>query len=174
MESYTIIVLIFGLLVFFLLIGLYFVNQLFQYKLKIDNSFLTVKDLLQDKGLLIDEMLEFLSANLEHERNLHKQLVQTKELLLTVKNDSEGIQTIHKLESALESFVGLENTYKKLAKNKDYLKIKAELQKNKAKLIYAMDSYDKGVINYNNYRDNKFIYLLSKLCRIPEYCCYNN
>lgn len=173
MESYTIIVLIFGIIIFILLIGLYFVNRILQYKLRIDNSFYAIKEVLNSLEVLLEDILEFLDKNLEHEKSLRKRLSQTKDLILSVKNDKEGIKTIHKIDSELNNFISLENTYEKLGKNKDYTKIKEELLKNKDRLIYASDIYDKGVIDYNNYREKRLINIISKLLRIPDYDCYN-
>ena len=173
MESYSVIVLLFGILVLFLLVLLYFVNQIMQYKTRIDNSFLAVKEGLDERVNIIETMLEFLNNNLDHEKSYQKKLKNTKEVILSIKNNREGINLIKKTEKAVLGFVNLENTYNNLVKNKDYLKIREELLNNKERLIYALDSYDKGVIDYNNYKDIKVVYWLSKLCRMPEYGCYN-
>jgi len=173
MEGYSVIVLIFGILLLFILVVLYFVNRILQYRFKINNSFFAVKEIIDERVHIIDDMLEFLERNLEHEKSYQKKLIQSKDLLLVVDNNQEGIKLIKKTEREILGFVRLEDTYKNLVRNKDYLKIKEVIFKNKERLVYAMDSYDKGVISYNNFRENKFIYLLSKLCGIPEYGCYN-
>ena len=173
MESYSVIVLLFGILVLLLLVLLYFVNRIMQYKTRIDNSFLAVKESLDERIKIIEIMIDFLKDNLEHEKSYQKKLKNTKEVILSIKNNREGINLIKKTEKDVLSFVKLENTYKNLVKNKDFLKIREELLNNKERLIYALDSYDKGVIDYNNYKAIKVVYWLSKLCRLPEYDCYN-
>lgn len=172
-EGYTIIVLIFGVICFLMMLMIYFINRLFQYKSRIDNSFIAIKDNLGKRTLIVEDMINFLETNLEHEKSYQKKLMKAKDLISIIKNNEEGIKLIKKTESDILGFVKLENTYKNLTKNKDYLKIKSEILKNNEKLMYAMDSYDKGVISYNNYRSKKLIYTLSKLCKIPEYSCYN-
>ena len=173
MESYIVIVLIFGGLILISLIMIYFINQIIQYKTRIDNSFKVVKELIEERINIVNNMLDFLNINLEHEKSYQKKLIQNKELMLQIKNNKDGIFLIKKTEKDIFNFINLENTYKNLSKNKDYLKIKENINSNKEKLIYAMESYDKGVVSYNNYKENKLIYYLSKLCRIPEYDCYN-
>lgn len=173
MESYSMIVLIFGILSLILLVILYFINRLVQHKNKINKRFLAVKDFLDERVKIVDNMVSFLENNLEHEKSYLKKLGNVKEVILNIKNNKEGIGAIKKTEVDVLSFSKLENTYKNLTKNKEYLKIKEDILANQDKLVYALDSYDKGVINYNNYREKKFIYWLSKLCRIPEYDCYN-
>lgn len=173
MESYNIIILIFGVITLFLLVLVYFINNILQYKIRIDNNFLVVREILESRVDIIDDMISFLKDNLEHEISYQKKLNQIKELILTVKNDKEGIKTIKRIEREILSFCSLENTYKNLGKNKEYLKIKEDILLYRDRLVYAFDSYDKGVISYNNYRENKLIKFLSKLCRIPLYECYN-
>lgn len=173
MESYTVIVLLFGIFCLLLLVGLYFVNSILQYKIKIDNSFMVVKEKIEERINIIDDMIRFLENNLEYEKSYQRKLNQAKDLLMKLENNKEGIEVIKKTERDVLSFVKLENTYNNLNKNKDYLKIKEEIINNKERLVYAWDSYDKGVISYNNYREKKYIYWLSRLCMIPEYDCYN-
>lgn len=173
MESYNIIVLVFGLITLLLLVMLYFINRILQYKTRIDNSFLEIRKLLDEQTSILDKMINFLKDNLEHEVSLLKKLEKTKDLIPSIKNNSEGIKDIKKVEKEILDFTKLENTYKKLVKNEDYLSIKEDILNNKDRLIYAFDGYDKGVISYNNYRGKKLIKFLSKLCRIPLYESYN-
>ena len=173
MESYNIIILVFGIITLFSLLILYFVNRILQYKTRIDNSFLSIRKLLDEKNDILDRMIKFLNDNLEHEVSLIKKLEKTKELIPNIKNDSDGIKDIKKVEKELLGVSKLENTYKKLGKNKDYLNIKEDILNNRDRLIYAFDGYDREVISYNNYKRNKMINFFSKLCRISQYDCYN-
>ena len=117
-------------------------------------------------------MLEFINTNLEHEKSFHKNLTSSLNEMISIKNNKEGISLLKKTEKVIFSFCKLENTYEYLSKNKDYTKIKKDILSNKEKLEYAMDTYNKGVINYNNYIENKYINLLSRICRVNEFDCY--
>lgn len=173
MESYTIIVLLFGILILFLLIMTYFINRIVQYQNKINKSFQTVEDHLTERTILLEDMINFLKQNLDHEQSYQKKLKEVKDQIITIKNNKEGINLLKKTEKDFLSFTKLENTYQDLNKNKEYLQIKNNILSNHERLTYAFDSYDKGVINYNNYRENKLISILSKLIKVPEYDCYN-
>ena len=173
MKSYTVIVLIFGVICLLMMVMIYFINRILQYKNRIDNSFNAIKDSLEERTLIVEDMINFLATYIEHEKSYQKNLMKDKDLISTIKNNEEGIKLIKKTESDVLKFGELENTYKNLAKNKEYMKIKREILKNNENLMYAIDIYDKGVISYNNYREKKLIYTLSKLCKIPEYSCYN-
>ena len=173
MESYNIIILIFGFITLFLLVLVYFINNILQYKIKIDNNFSVIRKILDERIEITDNMILFLKNNVEHEISYLKKLEKSKTILLNLKNNKEGISNIKEQEKIFFDFIKLENTYKKLTKNEDYLSIKENVLNNKDKLAYAFDSYDKGVISYNNYKKNKLIMFLSKICKISEFDCYN-
>lgn len=172
MESYVIIVLLFGIICMFLLIGVYFVGRIFGYKDMIDNNFIAVSNIISERINIIDDMVKFLESNLEYEKSYKRELIKTKEQLNKISNNKEGIDLIVDTDKMFVSFNKLENTYNKLSKNKEYLMIKTNVSNNMEKLEYSFDVYNKGVNNYNTYREKRFIYLLSKLCGIPEYGYY--
>lgn len=173
MKTYNIIILIFGIISFILLLLLYFVNRILQHKIKINNAFNSVKILLISRGKIIDTMLEFVNKNFPEEKSLYKSLSDTKKKLEKVTNNKEGITLIKKVEKELLKFNNLENTYKKLSKNKAFITIKNRMQNNQDELVYALDTYDVEVLKYNNYKEHKLIKILSKILFIPEYSCYN-
>ena len=173
LEGYIIIVLIFGIILLGTLIILYFVNQILRYRMVIDNSFIAVRVSIDKMEVLIDNISEFIRVDLSHEISLKRNFDRLKELVRTIENDKNGIEKIKVIEKELLSFIELENNYKNLTKNKEYIRIKEEILNNKDRLIYAFDGYDKGVNSYNIYRRKKLINFLSKLCRIPLYDNYN-
>ena len=64
MEGYSIIVLLFGIIGLFLLIMVNFINRIFQYKNKIDNSFIAVKEVLLEQANIVSREIEFLNIDL--------------------------------------------------------------------------------------------------------------
>ena len=58
-EGYTIIVLIFGVICLLMMVMIYFINRLFQYKTRIDNSFIAIKDNLVKRTLIVEDMINF-------------------------------------------------------------------------------------------------------------------
>jgi len=173
MESYSIIVMIFGGCVFVLLVLLYFVNRILQYKLRIDNSFRAIKDIMDDRCNIVDDMLLFLSNNLELEKSYYKTLVSIKKKLESFDNNKDGVVIYKDTDEGIMNFCLLENTYKYLIKNKDYLNIKDSIISNRDKMLYAIDTYDKGVINYNDYKGKGINKFIGRLCNFSDYDCYN-
>ena len=122
MESYNIIILIFGILLVIIFIILYFINQIFRHISLLNKYFSTVKELLNERALIVTSMLEFINTNLEHEKSFHKNLTNSLNEMISIKNNKEGISLLKKTEKVIFSFCKLENTYEYLFKNKDYTK----------------------------------------------------
>lgn len=174
MESYTIIVLIFGLIILLLLVVLFFINRLSLYRRRIDNSLITVSDTLDMRIKLIDEMIAFIKKNLEHEKSYVKKLEQIKKYLQAFSKKKPSFDNFNQNENNFLHFTTLEKTYTNLNKNEEYLNLKEKALNNQDKLIYALDEFDKGVAQYNDYRSKKINLLISKLFFFPKYDCYKN
>lgn len=173
MGGFTIIVLIFGIILFVVLVILYFINQIIEYQNTLDYSFIAVKLCVEKMKVIIDNIDEFIRFNLNHEISLHRNFHILSNEVRTIENNKEGIEKIKNIEKELLRFSELENTYPNLSKNKEFIKFKEEILNTKERLVYAFENYDKGVISYNKYKENKFINLLSKMIKSPEYDSYN-
>lgn len=173
MDSYTIIVLIFGVLILGILILLFFINRLTLLKRYIENQYQIIYNHLKIRADLIKEMIPFIEKNLEHEENFIKKL---KKAINTIENSetlTSDLTEVKKTKEIVSKFLELENTYTFLTKNKEYNELKEKFTTNEDRLIYSSESYDKGVVNYNNYLENKFIHFLGKVFRFPTYNYYN-
>ena len=118
-------------------------------------------------------MKEFIEKNLEHEKSYLSKLQKIEDYLSEFLNEKNSFKNFQKNEKEFLHFTTLDQTYSYLKKNQEYLKLKNEALVNQDNLIYALDSYDKGVTNYNNYKGQKLILLISKIFRFPKYDCYN-
>ena len=173
MDSYSIIVFIFGILILFLLIVLFFVNRLFSYRNRVKRHFDTVLEYLEVRIVLIDEIITFITEHLEHEEHYVKKLKQVKDEIQKLFQDSSSLKEFKKGEKEFLNFNSLEKVYPSLKNRSDYLDLKDEIKLNQDRVVYAMDSYDKGVMDYNNYREKKFVRLVAKIFRFPNYDYYN-
>lgn len=171
--SETVIILGFGILTLLVLVVLYFVNRLVSLKRRIENAWRAVEDVMKMEIDLFEMMKEWIEKSLDHEENFLKQLLEMKQALGRVKEVGEGLVLIGECEKLMERFVGLESTYEYLGKSKDYVEIKKRCLDSQEKISYVMEGYDKGVRNYNDYKDQKGINLISKLVRFKDYDYYN-
>ena len=173
MDSYTVIVVIFGIIILLLLVGVFFINRLSIYNNKVKSSLVTVSGHLEARMELIDQMINFINNNLEHEKSYVTKLKHVDKYIKEFLEENSNFKGFSKNEKEFLNFIRLDENYSFLKKNKEYLKLKEEVLANQERLVYALDSYDKGVVDYNNYRSNKFILFLSKLFGFPEYDCYS-
>lgn len=173
MDNYTVIVIIFGILILLFLIVLFFLNRLILFQNRIKKTFSTTKVYLEEKTILIDKISYFIKNNLKHEDNLVKKMEQIKKELNNINICKEGIQSIKNAEKLYQELQGLNKVYPTLKKNQEYQILTKELLTNQERIIYSMDEYNKGVMNYNQYRKQPLIHFLSKVFRFPSYPDYN-
>lgn len=173
MESYSIIVIIFGVLSLLLLIGLFFVNRLISYRNKVERQFVAVSDCLEMRIELIEQVINFIENNLSGEKSYLLKLNDVKEYVQKFLGGDRSFRKFRHNEKLLLEFNDFDKMYSFLKKNSQFLELRDNILVNCEKLVYALDSYDKGVKSYSNYKSNKFIYFISKLFRFPDYDCYS-
>lgn len=166
------IIILFGLIIFGILFVFNFVNRLFFYKNKIIDKFSSVGVLIDERAKIIDKVCEYLKVNCPHEDNLIRQL---NSLVVNFENTTdinELLLLIDKSKSVLESSTNLESTYINLQNKKEYLDFKNIIKDNDGRIEFAMSVYNDAVDNYNKFRENKYISILSKLLKFPNYNYY--
>lgn len=173
MDSYTVIVVVFGVIILILLVVVFFINRLSIYNNKVKSSLVTVSSHLEARMELISQMISFINNNLEHEKSYVTQLKYVDKYIKEFLGKTPDFKAFNKSEKEFLIFSNLEDSYSFLKKNKEYIELKEEVLANQERLVYALDSYDKGVLDYNNYRSNKFILFISRVFGFPKYDCYN-
>ena len=173
MESYVVIVLVFGALVCFILAVLFFVNRLFLYRSRVEGSFEAVRTCLGERKELFQTMKVFIQNHLEHEEIFDKKIGEIEPLFLERISCVEGIELLKKSDRLFKEIQKLVNVYPEMKKNREFSKFLEAYSLNQDRVEYAMDSYDKGVRDYNQYQDNRFMKFLAKLFHFPEYPYYN-
>ena len=154
---------------------MFFINRLLSYKNRVEHSFEAVSDSLRERNSLIDETIKFIQNKLEHEEQFIQKLDDIKIIInqyLEGKN-KDDFNKFKKQEKIFLEIIKLEEIYDTLKSDKEYQKLKNNILLNQERMLYALDSYDKGVVDYNNYQENKFISILGKVLRFPKYDCYN-
>ena len=171
MDGYKCIILVFGILTLFILIILYFVNQLLFYRNKVNNSFRAVNEILDERIRIIDGIINFIKKELKNEDNLVNKLNK-----LRIEYDSyyNDIKYIKKTNKYLNEFKRLSSVYINLKSKSLYRELNIKINNNQDKMNYAMEGYDKEVKSYNDYCDGKFISVIQELFKFPHYDYYNN
>lgn len=166
------IIIIFGLIVFGLLFILNFVNRLEFYKKKVIQKFESVKSIINERIEIIDKVNMYLKVNCPHEDNLIKELNNLTTSFRNTDDINELLSLINKSRNILKSATTLESTYIILQNKKEYFDFRDMIKDNDAKIEFAASVYNEEVENYNKFRENKYISILSKMFKFPDYNYY--
>lgn len=173
MDSYIIIIFIFGIFTLGILCLLFFINRLSLLKRRVNNNYQAISNYFKERSNLMKEMISFIQKNLEHELSYIKKLETAIEIMENAKNTDGELKKIKRTKEQAYHFLELEKTYSFLKKNEEYLKLKEQVELNEERLVYATEDYDKGVQYYNDYKETKIINFLGKFLRFPNYDYYN-
>lgn len=173
LDSYVVIVLIFGILIFLLLVVLFFVNRLILYRNRVIHSLEVVHESLLDRVSFIDRIHSFILEKIKHEEKYLKKLDSLKKEILEEHDFVQYVDLLRKSDKILNQFLKMDEVYSFLKKDNSYLELVDEITLNQERIVYAMENYDKGVRDYNNYQGGKFISFISKLFRFPAFSYYN-
>ena len=172
MESYTIIVIIFGIIAMMLLSLLFFINKVSLHSKMIENNFEAMKEILNERINILEDMKKWLNHNLEHEDVLSHEIEKNKENLENIKKATDNLEIIKNTEIE-EKFMKLDEIYPKIKKNEEYIDLKNRYITNQENINYAANTYDEGVKNYNNYKETRIVSYLNKILHFPTYNYYN-
>ena len=150
MDSYTIIVIIFGMIILSILILLYFYNKIVIQKAKILKKYNNVKGYILEERNATLEMITFIQNNLEHEEDYISTLKKTVEIFDYLKNTDGGLKQLKKAQNTYRDFSKLDKVYSSLKKNKEYIQLKEKAkEENKEVLIFNgrinKDYFDKRI-----------------------------
>lgn len=172
MDSYTIIVLIFGIIILSILVLLYFYNKITIQKTRILKKYNNVKGYILEERNAILEMVTFIKNNLEHEQDYISTLKKTVEVLDNLKNTDGELKQLKQAQNTYRDFSKLDNVYSSLKKNKEYITLKEKANTIEERLKYSFDDYNKEVKKYNNLDKEKIYDLIKKIARFPKYDTY--
>lgn len=174
MEKYTILIILFGIIICLVLVVLYLVNNILLKKQKVDFQFTTIVNTLQERTLLLERIYEFIKNNTENEKKYLKEINESKDELNKIKNSTkENIKLIKQSNQVLEKFTKLKEIYKQLSKNKIYTSLVNEIDLNSQRVNYAFETYDKEVTRYNQQKHTKINSIISNIFCLKDYEHYN-
>ena len=172
MDAYTIIVMIFGLLILTILILLYFYNRIKIKENEVLKQYNHVKKYILEERNNILEMVKFIKETFEDEGAYAKELTASVEILDHLSNKDGNLKKLKKVQSTNQYFFDLEKVYPKLKKNKDYLTLKEKATTIRERMIYSFDDYNKKVREYNAMDEIEIYSRIKKIARFPKYDCY--
>ena len=174
MNSQDIIIILFGILTFFLLVALFFVNRVLLIKQKADIQYENVKKYIDERIMLFERMYNFVEENIEEEQKLAAELKEANERLSDVlKTNVYDLKELKRTKKLFAKFVKLGSIYPHLNKNQIYKLISDETEINVERIEYSIDSYDKIAKEYNEFKKTKLNSFISKMLKLSDYDYYN-
>lgn len=174
LESYYILVVIFGILTLLLLISLLFINRLFSRKERIDLLFDNVMKYVDERILLFERMTNFVEENVEEELKYVDDLNKYNNILSEMLTEKKyNLKEIQKSEKLLDKFRTLIDTYSFLGKNEIYKILSYESGINVERIEYAVSSYNERVKEYNEFKKTKLNSFIAKIFRLSDYEYYD-
>lgn len=166
------IIILFGLIIFIALFILSFATRLSFYKNKVIEKFSNVKEKINERVEIISNVCTYLKVNCPHEDNIIRELTNLIDSFKTTTNINELLSLIYKSRKVLEKATNLESTYIILQNKKEYLDFKQSIKDNDGKLEFASSVYNEEVEKYNKFKESKYISILSKVLKYPDYDLY--
>ena len=172
MENDTIIIFLFGFVIFISLIILYFYNHLLLLKKQVLKKYEAVSFCLTTMQEKMSDIITFIEKNLEHEEDYIRKLSNIQKKLSKISNTDGGLKELKRMEKEYLKFTELDTIYPFLKKNNTYLELKKFILLYQTRVEYALDIYNEGVNNYNRYQKNEFVKKINKLFSFPNYDYY--
>jgi len=144
----TLIILGIGILLVFILIGLY--NSLVRLRNAVKNAWAQIDVQLKRRHDLIPNLLETVKGYMVHEREVLENITKYRSDAM----NAEGVGNISKAEGALSGALGqlkvaFEN-YPDLKANQNFLALQEELSSTENRIAFSRQNYNDQVMNYNN------------------------
>ena len=172
MEEYTILIIIFTIVILFLLFMVSLVNNLLLKRNRVEFQLNSVIEYLEDRVMLLNRILNYVEKNASNEEKYILDIKKSIEVLNKIKTNS-SIKDIKDTDKIIKKFVNLVEVYPKLKKYNEYQKINEEINLNNERISYVMESYDKEAVKYNKIKSKKINTIISKFFKIKDYEYYN-
>ena len=174
MESYNILIVLFGIIILGIMIILFFINNLLLKKERVKNQFESVNNYINDRIDLFARIASFVESNSENEEKYVNSIYDSSDELSDVcDNGKYDIKKIKKSFKVIEKYIKLGDIYPDFNKNRIYTMLKEEIILNEERIVYAMESYDKAAKNFNELKTKKIYDKISKIFKIEDYEYYN-
>lgn len=166
-----IIIFVFTLLMVFGIMVISVYNKCVFYRDRVLDKYNEIDKLLDDRINYINNLNKVLDDNNLHEERVMRALNKLKKNIREEESVNDKLLLLD--DDSIDMALELNNTYKKLDKDKLFNSVKSEYDNNKHKVNYAVDIYNKEVLEYNSYKDIKFNNRIFKFFKFMEYNCYD-
>ena len=169
-KDYIIIIIIFLVLIVLGIIIIGFYNRILFRKKKVEDKLNSIEKNLIERKDIIQRLNTLFSNSSFHEDNL---MLELNDLYIKIDEKKDNtISLINHTDKLLVKALSLENLYPELTRNQEYISLKEMFKENQSKVMYAIETYDEELAEYNKYRNKPVINIINKLFKFPSYDRY--
>ena len=146
MNAFSIVVIVIGLLVLFVI---FLYNSLIRLKNNIENSLSQIDVQLKRRNDLIPNLIETVKGYMKHERKLLENITKARSSILKARTIESKSKASNMLSETLKSLFAVSENYPKLQANENFLQLQEELTGTENKIAYARQHYNDIVMEFN-------------------------
>ena len=125
-------------------------NGIVQKDNRCDNAWQTIDAQLQRRNDLIPNLVETVKGYAAHESGTLSAVTQARAAVMSAKTPEEKMAASNVLSDTLKSLFAVSEAYPDLKANTNFQQLQAELSETENKIVYARQSFNDCVLEYNN------------------------
>ena len=115
-----------------------------------DNAWQTIDAQLQRRNDLIPNLVETVKGYAAHESGTLTAVTQARAAVMSARTPEEKMAASNVLSDTLKSLFAVAEAYPDLKANTNFQQLQAELSETENKIVYARQSFNDCVLEYNN------------------------
>ncbi|MBY4797857.1 LemA family protein [Collinsella sp. AGMB00827] len=128
--------------------GIY--NKMVTLRNRVDNAWQYIDAQLQRRNDLIPNLVETVKGYAAHESGTLEAVVRARNAAVSASSPEAKIEADNALTGALHQLFALAESYPELKANQNFAQLQSSLEDTENKVVYARQSYNDCVLNYNN------------------------
>ncbi len=136
--------------VIFILIAIYYINQIRILENEIQNARSQINVQLKRRADLVPNLVSIVKGYAKHERKIFLEISKAREKMLNARSLESKIKEGNALTSALKTLFAISENYPNLKANENFLQLQEQLSNIENKIAYARQYYNDSVLRYNN------------------------
>lgn len=146
----TIFLIFLGIVVALFVLGIVFYNKIVALKNRVDNAWQTIDAQLQRRYDLIPNIVSTVKGYAKHESETLAKVTEARANATSAATPEDKMQADNMLTGALRQLLAVSENYPDLKANQNFIDLQEQLQDTEDKIVYARQSFNDCVLNYNN------------------------
>jgi LemA protein len=145
----SLIFVIIGIAVLFLLWAVFTYNRLVVLRNRIDNAWSQIDVQLKRRYDLIPNLVETVKGYAAHEKEVFEKVTQARASMASATTVAQQGEAQNQISQALKSLFAVAEAYPELKANENFMMLQEELSGTESKIAYARQFYNDTVMAYN-------------------------